>query len=90
MGLMSSPAEFTGPMNAGNPVEFTILELAELVIELTGSNSGIVREPLPGDDPKQRRPDISIAKDNIGWVPEIKLREGLEKTIAYFDKRLST
>jgi UDP-glucuronate decarboxylase len=90
MGLMSSPAEFTGPMNAGNPVEFTILELAELVIELTGSNSEIVREPLPGDDPKQRRPDISIAKDNIGWVPEIKLREGLEKTIAYFDKRLST
>lgn len=90
MGLMSSPAEFTGPMNAGNPVEFTILELAELVIELTGSNSKIVREPLPGDDPKQRRPDISIAKDNIGWVPEIKLREGLEKTIAYFDERLST
>ena len=90
MGLMSSPAEFTGPMNAGNPVEFTILELAELVIELTGSNSEIVREPLPGDDPKQRRPDISIAKDNIGWVPEIKLREGLEKTIAYFDERLST
>jgi UDP-glucuronate decarboxylase len=89
IGLMNSPAEFTGPMNAGNPVEFTILELAELVIELTGSKSEIVREPLPGDDPKQRRPDISIAKQNIGWSPNIELREGLEKTIAYFDKQLA-
>jgi UDP-glucuronate decarboxylase len=88
MGLMDSPSEFTGPMNAGNPVEFTILELAELVIELTGSKSEIVKEDLPGDDPKQRRPDISIAKQNIGWEPEVELREGLEKTIAYFDARL--
>ena len=85
---MDSPSEFTGPMNAGNPVEFTILELAELVIELTGSKSEIVKEDLPGDDPKQRRPDISIAKQNIGWEPEVELREGLEKTIAYFDARL--
>lgn len=89
MGLMNSPAEFTGPMNAGNPVEFTILELAELVIELTGSKSKVVREPLPGDDPRQRQPDISIAKERIGWTPKINLREGLEKTIAYFDARLA-
>jgi UDP-glucuronate decarboxylase len=89
MGLMDSASEFTGPMNAGNPIEFTILELAELVIELTGSKSHIVKEGLPGDDPKQRRPDISIAKHNIGWEPKVELREGLEKTIAYFDARLA-
>jgi UDP-glucuronate decarboxylase len=89
MGLMDSASEFTGPMNAGNPIEFTILELAELVIELTGSKSHIVKEDLPGDDPKQRRPDISIAKHNIGWEPKVELREGLEKTIAYFDARLA-
>ncbi len=89
MGLMDSASEFTGPMNAGNPIEFTILELAELVIELTGSKSHIVKKDLPGDDPKQRRPDISIAKHNIGWEPKVELREGLEKTIAYFDARLA-
>ncbi|MBT5032869.1 MAG: SDR family oxidoreductase [Proteobacteria bacterium] len=88
-GLMNTPAEFTGPMNAGNPDEFTILELAELVLELTGSRSRIIRKPLPGDDPKQRRPDISVAKKNLDWSPKIKLRDGLEKTIAYFDEQLA-
>ncbi len=84
MGLMDSASEFTGPMNAGNPIEFTILELAELVIELTGSKSHIVKKDLPGDDPKQRRPDISIAKHNIGWEPKVELREGLEKNNRIF------
>ena len=90
IGLMNTPAEFTGPMNAGNPDEFTILELAELVLELTESKSKIIREPLPQDDPKQRQPDISLAKAELGWSPKIKLREGLEKTIAYFDDHLAS
>jgi UDP-glucuronate decarboxylase len=78
----------TGPVNIGNPNEFTILELAELVIELTGSKSELVRMPLPADDPTQRQPDISIAKERLGWAPVVALREGLAKTIEYFDGKL--
>jgi len=87
--LMGSPSEVTGPINIGNPVEFTMIELAQLVIELTGSKSAIEHLPLPQDDPRQRRPDIGLAKSNLGWEPTIPLRDGLAKTIAYFDSRLS-
>ena len=87
--LMDTPDEVTGPINIGNPVEFTMLELATLVIELTGSRSKIVHLPLPADDPRQRRPDISQARGTLGWEPRIQLREGLEKTIAYFDSQLA-
>ncbi len=82
--LMDTSDEFTGPVNLGNPGEFTILELAETVIKLTNSSSKIVFEPLPHDDPLQRRPDISLAKKFLDWHPEIALKEGLNKTIAYF------
>ena len=88
MMLMNTSDGFTGPMNLGNPDEFTILELAELTLELTNSNSEIVFKPLPQDDPLRRRPDISLAKEKIGWSPNIKLREGLIKTIKYFDELL--
>jgi UDP-glucuronate decarboxylase len=74
----------TGPVNIGNPGEFSILELAEKVIALTGSKSKIVRRPLPSDDPKQRQPDITLAKAKLGWEPTIKLEDGLKKTIEYF------
>jgi UDP-glucuronate decarboxylase len=74
----------TGPVNMGNPGEFSIHELAEKVIALTGSKSIIVRRPLPSDDPKQRRPDISLAVAKLGWRPSIRLEEGLRKTIEYF------
>ena len=74
----------TGPVNIGNPGEFTMLELAELVTELTGSTAGITHRPLPADDPKQRRPDITVARERLGWEPEIDLRAGLERTIPYF------
>jgi UDP-glucuronate decarboxylase len=87
--LMETPDEFTGPVNLGNPVEFTILELARKVIELTGSNSKIIHEPLPQDDPKQRKPDISLAKSELQWEPKVTLEQGLKKTIAYFDELLS-
>lgn len=82
--LMQSPADFTGPVNIGNPGEFTMLELAEKVIALTGSASKIVHLPLPQDDPKQRRPDITLAKKALGWEPTVMLDEGLQKTIDYF------
>jgi len=82
--LMNSREDFTGPVNVGNPNEFTIRELAELVIELTGSQSKIIFEPLPADDPMQRQPDISLAKKELGWEPAIQLREGLTKTVEYF------
>ena len=78
-----------GPINLGNPVEFTILSLAEKVLQLTGSSSQIVFKPLPLDDPKQRKPDISLAKNTLGWYPEKSLEKGLEATIAFFDKLLS-
>jgi nucleoside-diphosphate-sugar epimerase len=73
-----------GPVNIGNPNEFTVRELADLVLEVTGSSSEIVREPLPVDDPKQRRPDITLARETLGWEPRIQLREGLERTAEYF------
>jgi UDP-glucuronate decarboxylase len=86
--LMASPDDVTGPVNMGNPGEFTMLELAEAVIELTGSTSKLVFEPLPADDPKQRQPDITLAKEKLGWEPAVPLREGLAKTIDYFDALL--
>ncbi|MBI5102202.1 MAG: SDR family oxidoreductase [Nitrospirae bacterium] len=82
--LMRSPDEFTGPVNLGNPVEFTILELAEKTIKMTGSGSRIVFGPLPSDDPRQRQPDIALAKNALGWGPKVPLDEGLKKTIEYF------
>lgn len=87
--FMDTDDDFTGPMNMGNPGEFTILELAEKIIELTGSSSSIIREPLPTDDPKQRRPDITLAREKCGWEPKVNLDEGLRHTIAYFDEMLS-
>jgi UDP-glucuronate decarboxylase len=86
--LMNSPKEVTGPINIGNPGEFTIKELAEKVIQLTGSNSKIVFNDLPKDDPKQRKPDISLAKDLLSWEPKVNLREGLIKTINYFKTQI--
>ncbi len=77
-----------GPVNVGNPGEFTIRQLAEQVIDLTGSKSRIVEKPLPGDDPRQRQPDISLARKELGWEPKVELREGLKKTIAYFEETL--
>ncbi|MBK1885445.1 UDP-glucuronic acid decarboxylase family protein [Marinobacter sp. DY40_1A1] len=88
--LMNSPEELTGPVNLGNPNEFTILELAEKVIELTGSASKLIFKPLPEDDPKQRQPDISLATEKLDWAPSVELAEGLNKTIAYFDELLKT
>ncbi len=88
MRLMDSPDAVTGPVNLGNPGEFTILELAERVIAMTGSRSRIVHMPLPEDDPKQRRPDISRAFDLLGWEPKIRLEDGLKRTVAYFDALL--
>jgi UDP-glucuronate decarboxylase len=82
--LMASPKEFTGPVNLGNPNEFKIRELAELVIAMTGSKSPIVQSPLPQDDPKQRSPDISLASNQFGWAPKVQLRDGLKQTIQYF------
>ena len=86
--FMASPDDFTGPMNMGNPGEFTIRELAEKVVALTGSGSVISYEPLPGDDPRQRRPDISLARKMLGWEPVVPLEEGLKKTVAYFEGQL--
>jgi UDP-glucuronate decarboxylase len=88
--LMRSPDDFVGPVNVGNPTEFTIEELAHKVIDLTGSRSQIVREPLPQDDPTQRQPDIGLARANLGWEPRVQLDEGLRHTIAYFDELLSS
>ena len=85
---MMNQDKIIGPVNIGNPGEFTMLELAKEVLDLTGSKSKIVYKPLPGDDPKMRRPDISLAKDALGWEPTIPLRKGLEKTIVYFDNLL--
>jgi len=87
--MMNAPEEVTGPINMGNPVEFTILELAKKVIALTGSSSKIVRLPLPEDDPKQRKPDIQRARDTLGWEPAIGLEDGLTRTIEYFQTLLS-
>ncbi len=87
--LMKTPENITGPINLGNPREFTIRELAEMTIELTGSASKIVYQPLPPDDPKQRRPDITLAQKLLcGWAPRVELGEGLGKAIAYFEQLL--
>jgi UDP-glucuronate decarboxylase len=88
MRLMATPDEVTGPMNLGNPVEFTIGQLAELVVAQTGSSSKIIYRPLPRDDPKQRCPDIGFAQQHLGWNPRVELRQGLAKTIAYFEQLL--
>lgn len=82
--MMGSPESFTGPVNIGNPHEFTILELAEKVIKLTGSKSKIIYQPLPSDDPMMRKPDITLAKKELDWEPNIRLDEGLVKTIDFF------
>jgi dTDP-glucose 4,6-dehydratase len=87
LALLAS--DYVGPVNIGNPDEYTILELARIIIEVTGSSSEIVFEPLPVDDPTQRRPDISLARSVLGWEPETPLREGLERTAAYFRQRLA-
>lgn len=87
--LMDTPAGFTGPVNLGNPNEFTVLELAELILELTGSTSRLEHHPLPEDDPVRRQPDITLARQSLGWEPSVPLREGLHRTIAYFDELLS-
>jgi UDP-glucuronate decarboxylase len=87
--LMNTPHDVTGPINIGNPGEFTMIELAELVLKLTGSKSQLERRPLPTDDPRQRQPDISVADKVLGWAPKVQLAEGLERTIAYFDALLS-
>ncbi len=86
--MMDTPDSVTGPVNLGNPGEFTILQLAKLVIELTGSKSKIVQRPLPADDPKQRQPDITRARELLNWQPSTPLKEGLVKTIAYFEQLL--
>lgn len=90
VALMSSGPEVTGPVNLGNPYEFTMIELAELVIELTGTKSKLIFKALPQDDPRQRQPDISLARDALGWQPTVELREGLAKTVTYFDDLLRT
>jgi len=84
--LMDSPADFTGPVNLGNPDEFTILQLAEIIIDMTNSNSVIIKVPLPTDDPKQRQPDIDLAYNKLEWYPKTHLGDGLRKTINYFHK----
>jgi UDP-glucuronate decarboxylase len=89
VALMESPDAVTGPINLGNPGEFSIRELAEAVLELTGSRSKLVFRPLPQDDPRQRRPDISRAQELLGWTPKVPLREGLVQTIAHFDRLLA-
>jgi UDP-glucuronate decarboxylase len=85
---MMAVEDFTGPVNLGNPSEFTIQELAQLVLEITGSKSQIIYKPLPSDDPVRRCPDISLATDKLGWKPILPLNQGLIRTVAYFEKRL--
>ena len=89
MRLMASPAEVIGPINIGNTREFTILELARMVVEITGSRSEIVGKPLPGDDPKQRQPDIARAREKLGWEPKVPVQDGLTRTVAYFRELLA-
>jgi len=85
---MKTDKDFIGPINFGNPVEFSILELADIIIELTSSKSEIVFKPLPYDDPRQRQPDISLAKEKLDWEPKTDLKEGLINTISYFEDLL--
>jgi UDP-glucuronate decarboxylase len=86
--FMNSPAEFVGPVNVGNPQEFTIRELAELSVSMVGSKSAISYKPLPQDDPKQRQPDITLAKAELGWAPKVELQDGLASTISYFKDKV--
>lgn len=86
--MMATPAGFTGPVNIGNPIEFTMLELAEKVVSLVKSSSKLVFCPLPSDDPRQRQPDITLAKKELDWQPQVNLENGLKSTIAYFRKIL--
>lgn len=88
--LMATPKGFTGPVNIGNPGEFTILELAETVLKIVGGSSRLIKLPLPSDDPKQRQPDICIAQEKLGWEPRVNLQDGLERTVAYFRGFLQT
>lgn len=88
--LMTSPPELTGPVNLGNPGEYTIKELAEVAIDMTGSKSTLSFLPLPQDDPKQRQPNIALARDKLGWEPKVPLRQGMQRTIEYFDRLLSS
>ncbi|MFA6310327.1 MAG: UDP-glucuronic acid decarboxylase family protein [Sterolibacterium sp.] len=90
LAMMESPAEFIGPVNLGNPGEFSMLELAEKVLAITGSTSKLVFLPLPEDDPRQRQPDISLAKEKFGWAPRVALGDGLKETVAYFRKLLAS
>ena len=87
--MMATADEVTGPINLGNPAEFSMRDLAAIVIELTGSKSKIVYHPLPPDDPRQRQPDIGLAREVLNWTPVTPLEEGLRKTVAYFDELLS-
>jgi UDP-glucuronate decarboxylase len=87
--MMATPADFPGPVNLGNPREFTISELAELVLRIVGGKSKLVFKPLPSDDPRQRQPDISLARNKLGWEPKVMLEDGLKETIAYFRKTLA-
>jgi len=87
--LMNSKEAVTGPINLGNPTEFTILELAQKIIDITGSKTQVVHQPLPQDDPRQRKPDITLAQKELNWTPRIPLAEGLKKTIAYFERLIS-
>lgn len=89
MRMMRTPAGITGPINLGNPSEFTVAQLASLVVEITNSRSTIAFRPLPQDDPRQRKPDISLAEQHLGWAPTVNLREGLERTVSYFERLLS-
>jgi UDP-glucuronate decarboxylase len=86
---MNSSDDFVGPVNMGSPSEFAIRELADMIIELTGSRSKIESKPLPSDDPKQRQPDLSLAWEKLNWVPKISVEEGLVRTISYFEDLLS-
>lgn len=86
--MMDSADDVTGPINVGNPVEFTMIELAENILRLTGSKSKLVRMPLPEDDPRQRQPDITRARNTLGWEPKVALEDGLKETIAYFRKNV--
>jgi UDP-glucuronate decarboxylase len=82
--MMDSEPDFTGPVNIGNPTELTMLELAETVLKLVGGKSKLEFKPLPSDDPKQRRPDISLAKEKLGWEPRVPVEDGLKRTVNYF------
>ena len=83
--FMDTPDEITGPINLGNPDEFTIRELAELVLDQAGGESELVEKALPADDPQQRKPDIGVARETLNWEPKVKLAQGLERTVAYFE-----